>query len=96
MKVEERFALVWKRLKAGRPGLMFEACKWQEVAVAIEWYFPSRSVSEKLLAWKDAICLIAGVSQFEVEMHAQVCTKVPPPIELAPPCKWSSFWVRCC
>ena len=62
--------MVWKKLKAGRLGLMSEACKWQEVAVAVEWCFPSCSVSEKLLAWRDAICLIAGVLPFAVEMHA--------------------------
>ena len=91
MKFEKWFALVWKRLKAGTLGSMSEACKWQEVAVAIEWYFPSCSVSEKLLAWRDAICLIADVSLFAVEMQAWVCTKVPPLIKLAPPFECSSF-----
>ena len=87
MEFEKKFALVWKRLKVGRLESMFETCEWQEVDVAIEWYFPSCSASEKLLAWKDAICLIADVSPSEVEMHAQVCTKVPPLIKLAPPCE---------
>ena len=86
----KKFALGWMKLKAGRQELMCEACQWQKVLL-VELHFPSCLVSVRLLAWRDAICLIADVSMFAVEMPAWVCTKVPPPIKLAPPFECSSF-----
>ena len=41
--------------------------------------------------WMDAICLIAAVVTFVVEMLAWVCTMIPPPIELTPPFECSPF-----
>ena len=93
----KKFALVWMKLKVGRLGLMYEACQWQKVPLVVEWQFPSCSVSVKLLAWRDAICLIADVLMFAVEIQAWVCTMVPPPIKLAPPFECSALcWTRQC